>query len=59
MTKMTQNTQNYSKIYMSKQEQSDFIQNVTFSTKYDNFNKKWKFLHENAARLLTNTIKLL
>ena len=59
MTKMTQNSQNYSKIYTSKQEQSDFIQKVAFSTKYDNFNKKWKFLHGNAAHLLTKTIKLL
>ena len=59
MTKMTQNTQNYFKINPSKQEQSDFIQNMGISTKYANFNKKWQFLHGNAARLLINTIKLL
>ena len=40
MTKMTQNTQNYSKIDPSKQEQSDFIHKYGISTKYDNFNKK-------------------
>ena len=43
MTKMTQNTQNYSKIDPSKQEQSkigknvNFQQNMTISTKSGNF----------------------
>ena len=43
MTKMTQNTQNYSKIDPSKQEHGkfnknvNFQQNMTISTKSDNF----------------------
>ena len=39
MTKMTQNTQNYSKIDLSKQEQSKIGKNVNFQQN-DNFNKK-------------------
>ena len=43
MTKMTQNTQNYSKIDPSKQDKvilytnMEFLQNMTISTKSDNF----------------------